>query len=72
MTPDTANKCDRCIYLEYVGTYMVGSVESGGPEDFFRCSKGWNCSAYCIDRDGCPDFDTGYRDRWGEMYDPGW
>ena len=45
-TPDYSNKCENCCFRKYIGTYQVGSYESGGPERFYNCSKGKDISMY--------------------------
>ena len=58
-TPDTSSLCDSCLNLQFVGEFMVGTVESGGPEEFFMCEKGHDCSRYNHDlfERGCKDYD---------------
>jgi hypothetical protein len=46
--------CEKCIHREYSGTIMVGTDESGGPEESFRCKFGIKGRS---DGDSCAHFD---------------
>ena len=57
ITPDYPRYCNDCPELEFVIELMVGAIESGGPEDFYRCKKRHNLYYYYENRRyvHCPD-----------------
>jgi len=55
-TPDYRNECEACRHLIFDGEHMVGSVESGGLENFYCCARGHDVgyTKTCPEKDRCP------------------
>jgi hypothetical protein len=62
MTCDYPSYCEQCIHCKQEGEHMVGSKESGGPENFISCKINRNFYYYFTNDIKCPKFDNGEDD----------
>jgi len=49
--------CDKCVNCKPAGEIQVGSIESGGIEMSYSCSKNRNMTYYWYNNIPCPDFE---------------
>lgn len=53
--------CEDCTHLRRLGSIMVGTYSTGGPEPSYDCCKGRSMTYYWYNGNDerCPDYDDG-------------